>query len=38
MDMKDNIFVIGVEMENRSPEEIAKDTVLQIATITGIVF
>jgi hypothetical protein len=38
MDMKDNIFVIGVEMENRSPEEIAKDAVLQIATITGIVF
>ena len=34
MDLKDNIFVIGLNMENRSPEEIAKDVALQIAAIT----
>ena len=34
MDVKKNIFVIGLDMENRSPEEIAKDAALQIATIT----
>ena len=34
MDVKDNIFVIGLDMENRSPEEIAKDAALQIAAIT----
>ena len=34
MDVKDNIFVIGLDMDNRSPEEIAKDAVLQIAAIT----
>lgn len=34
MDVKDNIFVIGLDMDNRSPEEIAKDAALQIATIT----
>ena len=34
MDVKDNIFVIGLDMENRSPEEIAKDAAFQIAAIT----
>ena len=34
MDVKKNIFVIGLDMENRSPEEIAKDAALQIAAIT----
>ena len=34
MDVKDNIFVIGLDMDNRSPEEIAKDAALQIAAIT----
>ena len=34
VDVKDNIFVIGLDMENRSPEEIAKDAALQIAAIT----
>lgn len=34
MDMKDNIFVIGVDMENRSPKEIARDAALQIIEIT----
>lgn len=34
MDVKKNIFVIGLNMENRSPEEIAKDAALQIAAIT----
>lgn len=34
--MQDNqrIFVIGVDMENRSAEEIARDAVQQIAKIT----
>ena len=26
----DNIFVIGVDMDKRSPEDIAKDAVMQI--------
>ena len=34
MDVKDNIFVIGLDMENRSSEEIAKDAAFQIAAIT----
>ena len=34
MDVKDNIFVIGLDMDNRLPEEIAKDAALQIAAIT----
>ena len=34
MDVKKNIFVIGLDMENRSPEEIAKDAALRIAAIT----
>lgn len=34
MDVKDNIFVIGLDMDNRSTEEIAKDAVLQIVAIT----
>lgn len=34
MDVKDNIFVIGLDMDNRSPEEIAKDAALQIVAIT----
>ena len=34
MDVKKNIFVIGLDMENRSPEEIAKDAAFQIAAIT----
>ena len=34
--MQDNqrLFVIGVDMENRSAEEIARDAVQQIAKIT----
>lgn len=32
--MNENIFVIGVDMENHLPEEIAKDAALQIAAIT----
>ena len=34
MDVKDNIFVIGLYIENRSPEEISKDSAFQIAAIT----
>lgn len=34
MDKRDNIFVTGLDMENRSPEEIALDAALQIVAIT----
>lgn len=34
MDVKKNILVIGLDMENRSPEEIAKDAAFQIVAIT----
>lgn len=30
LDESNTLFAIGVDMENRSPEEIAKDAVLQI--------
>lgn len=34
MERKNNIFVIGLDMDNCTPEDIAKDAVLQIISIT----
>jgi hypothetical protein len=32
--MDENIFVVGVDMDNRSAEDIAKEATLKIAEIT----
>lgn len=34
MSMDENVYVIGVDMGNRSPEDIAKEMALKIADLT----